>query len=120
MVVDSHPLFCRRHTILHRKQHIGDHVQQYGHVERRHGHVHQSSLSPLGHQAPLEPFRRYHQDEEVVDHGDAGAYVLNLFHNLYRNYKLFYLVKTKCSTYCCPTPFTIKLTKSKLKNFIRL
>ena len=69
MGMGAYPVFCGRDSVFHSECHIGDHVQEYGHVQRGYRHVYRTSLSAVDGQASLEPFRGHHQDQEMVDTG---------------------------------------------------
>ena len=73
--VGPDPVFRRGDSIFHSECHIRDHVQEHGHVQRRHRHVYRPAVSPVDCKAAVEPVRGYPPHQEVVDsvHADAHS-----------------------------------------------
>ena len=70
----AHTLLCRSAALRGRDDHLAHHVQAAGPVERRHHPLHLLALPAVGHQAPVEPLRRPHQDQALVDYRHAAAH----------------------------------------------
>ena len=69
----SNAVFCRRHTLRGRNDHIINNVQEARTVEHRHHPLHFVALSAMGHKAILESVHRHYKDQTLVDCGHAAA-----------------------------------------------
>ena len=93
--MDSHAVFCRRDSLFHCQQYLGNDVYAYGGTQRRDGTVYKFALLAVDYQAIMEPFRRHFAYKALVDSGDAGA-DKHYFHSAYALDSLSFGTSDRC------------------------